>query len=103
MVTYQKRPTQYKEVELLPDVDLNPFVEGAPLTVGTVLIPEEGTGLVEIISESLDAAGIDRKSTRLNSSHVKISYAVFCLKKKKRKEITKGTDRLIHRTNDFYG
>src|SRR5690606_39494505 len=26
---------------------------------------------------------LDRKSTRLNSSHVKISYAVFCLKKKK--------------------
>src|SRR5207302_3847285 len=29
---------------------------------------------------------IDRKSTRLNSSHVKISYAVFCLKKKKKKK-----------------
>src|SRR5699024_11782451 len=28
----------------------------------------------------------DRKSTRLNSSHVSISYAVFCLKKKKKKE-----------------
>src|SRR6266511_4757259 len=28
--------------------------------------------------------GGDRKSTRLNSSHVKISYAVFCLKKKKK-------------------
>src|SRR5690606_40920627 len=28
--------------------------------------------------------GEDRKSTRLNSSHVKISYAVFCLKKKRR-------------------
>src|SRR5690554_6984230 len=28
----------------------------------------------------------DRKSTRLNSSHVRISYAVFCLKKKKRNE-----------------
>src|SRR5215475_15231565 len=28
---------------------------------------------------------VDRKSTRLNSSHVKISYAVFCLKKKKKK------------------
>src|SRR5690606_41365136 len=28
----------------------------------------------------------DRKSTRLNSSHVKISYAVFCLKKKKSKQ-----------------
>src|SRR5690606_39392343 len=33
--------------------------------------------------------GRDRKSTRLNSSHVKISYAVFCLKKKKKtKQIT---------------
>src|SRR2546426_3321515 len=29
---------------------------------------------------------IDRKSTRLNSSHLVISYAVFCLKKKKKKE-----------------
>src|SRR5438874_3352231 len=29
----------------------------------------------------------DRKSTRLNSSHVEISYAVFCLKKKKKKKI----------------
>src|SRR5690554_7135819 len=28
----------------------------------------------------------DRKSTRLNSSHVRISYAVFCLKKKKKKQ-----------------
>src|SRR5690606_39766892 len=31
----------------------------------------------------------DRKSTRLNSSHVKISYAVFCLKKKKKNPVTK--------------
>src|SRR5436305_11114478 len=31
----------------------------------------------------------DRKSTRLNSSHVRISYAVFCLKKKKKKKQTK--------------
>src|SRR5699024_12110788 len=30
---------------------------------------------------------LDRKSTRLNSSHVSISYAVFCLKKKKNKRI----------------
>src|SRR5690554_1558980 len=30
-------------------------------------------------------ANLDRKSTRLNSSHVRISYAVFCLKKKKKK------------------
>src|SRR5437667_3413477 len=31
----------------------------------------------------------DRKSTRLNSSHITISYAVFCLKKKKHKKNTK--------------
>src|SRR5690606_41795188 len=31
---------------------------------------------------------LDRKSTRLNSSHVKISYAVFCLKKKKKNRST---------------
>src|SRR5690625_6688821 len=36
------------------------------------------------ITESKDK---DRKSTRLNSSHVAISYAVFCLKKKKKKKI----------------
>src|SRR6266496_4639746 len=32
------------------------------------------------------ALELDRKSTRLNSSHVEISYAVFCLKKKKKNE-----------------
>src|SRR5690349_22443647 len=37
--------------------------------------------------ESLAAE--DRKSTRLNSSHVEISYAVFCLKKKKKKRKNK--------------
>src|SRR5690606_41015555 len=33
--------------------------------------------------ETVQVKAVDRKSTRLNSSHVKISYAVFCLKKKK--------------------
>src|SRR5437588_7956562 len=32
--------------------------------------------------------GVDRKSTRLNSSHTVISYAVFCLKKKKKSKAT---------------
>src|SRR3712207_9007400 len=32
--------------------------------------------------------GVDRKSTRLNSSHANISYAVFCLKKKKTSRLT---------------
>src|SRR5436309_12718395 len=37
----------------------------------------DGPSVQEVIAQE------DRKSTRLNSSHVKISYAVFCLKKKK--------------------
>src|SRR5690349_22464877 len=40
--------------------------------------------------------GKDRKSTRLNSSHVEISYAVFCLKKKK------NSKHLLHYTQDKY-
>src|SRR5207245_8630187 len=35
----------------------------------------------------------DRKSTRLNSSHGSISYAVFCLKKKKSPEVKRSSDR----------
>src|SRR5699024_12548780 len=35
------------------------------------------------LASALDISVEDRKSTRLNSSHVSISYAVFCLKKKK--------------------
>src|SRR5689334_25375323 len=37
----------------------------------------------------LNLAILDRKSTRLNSSHSSISYAVFCLKKKKKKKTKK--------------
>src|SRR5690606_41956277 len=37
------------------------------------------------------AVAVDRKSTRLNSSHVKISYAVFCLKKKNKKKYEQST------------
>src|SRR5690625_4272549 len=40
-------------------------------------------GLGGHILDALPPARMDRKSTRLNSSHVAISYAVFCLKKKK--------------------
>src|SRR5688572_4466085 len=44
--------------------------------------------------------GIDRKSTRLNSSHSQISYAVFCLKKKKKKtKIKQKTKKHYKNTN----
>src|SRR6266540_4577164 len=39
----------------------------------------------DALSAELRGRGRDRKSTRLNSSHITISYAVFCLKKKKKK------------------
>src|SRR3712207_8642344 len=41
---------------------------------------EDGVLLQPLVAPP--AAGLDRKSTRLNSSHANISYAVFCLKKK---------------------
>src|SRR5690606_40942015 len=43
---------------------------------------------VATLAQGQRDGGEDRKSTRLNSSHVKISYAVFCLKKKKKKNRT---------------
>src|SRR5690242_21271699 len=39
---------------------------------------------------------LDRKSTRLNSSHMSISYAVFCLKKKRKKNNIRHIERLEH-------
>src|SRR2546429_1050516 len=45
-------------------------------------IPEPG-GVAGLEVGLVDLEGLDRKSTRLNSSHGYISYAVFCLKKKK--------------------
>src|SRR3989442_5512884 len=49
------------------------------------LDPVGGELVAEIMRQKLAAPdpAADRKSTRLNSSHVRISYAVFCLKKKK--------------------
>src|SRR2546426_9150798 len=44
----------------------------------------------------LPAAAGDRKSTRLNSSHLVISYAVFCLKKKKKKNKRSENNEQIH-------
>src|SRR5437868_8263300 len=47
------------------------------------VVAELGQQLLLLREQPLGAAVEDRKSTRLNSSHVSISYAVFCLKKKK--------------------
>src|SRR5690349_24010542 len=49
--------------------------------------------------QTRNPGGPDRKSTRLNSSHVEISYAVFCLKKKKKKITSKHRKLPINNTN----
>src|SRR5207249_6284642 len=52
------------------------------------LILEANRELAERSLVGKEATREDRKSTRLNSSHVSISYAVFCLKKKKKNKKT---------------
>src|SRR3712207_8865847 len=77
----------------------NPFVQQMRMTVATRSVsrglarvePEGGTlvayaakaGQVAEDGTGQNSPFVDRKSTRLNSSHANISYAVFCLKKKK--------------------
>src|SRR5687768_17621332 len=70
-------PAIRKVIELLPRV--------SPSRCPIVLYGERGTG------REMLATFRDRKSTRLNSSHGYISYAVFCLKKKK---LTQNTTRV---------
>src|SRR5690349_22787434 len=48
-------------------------------------LPEMGGKPSTAYDRAVNSGMKDRKSTRLNSSHVEISYAVFCLKKKKKK------------------
>src|SRR5690606_40441369 len=67
-----------------------PVWTGTPVRTAT---PSSFTAVANATAERSVSPRIctDRKSTRLNSSHVKISYAVFCLKKKKktrRQELT---------------
>src|SRR2546426_8997393 len=72
-------------VELLEPARLSDF---EPHARALRAIRSPSTGIVDYgevaaaMARELQAAGVDRKSTRLNSSHLVISYAVFCLKKK---------------------
>src|SRR3712207_7545147 len=71
------------------EADLLRVVAGSPLlVVRTTVRDSAGHPLVHSFSR------LDRKSTRLNSSHANISYAVFCLKKKKKNNINNSTNRL---------
>src|SRR5690349_24225651 len=70
------------------------FERNTQLVLKTFAADKNASQLVHV-----GAQFIDRKSTRLNSSHVEISYAVFCLKKKKKK---KNMNNIIKYTNKLY-
>src|SRR3712207_7665018 len=62
---------------------------GRPHPAGRGRLPERRAPPVRAAVRALPGnrrEEVDRKSTRLNSSHANISYAVFCLKKKKKKD-----------------
>src|SRR2546430_382429 len=52
---------------------------------GPIVVSTKSLKPSELAGKRIAVPGLDRKSTRLNSSHSQISYAVFCLKKKKYK------------------
>src|SRR5947209_15322819 len=56
--------------------------------VGVIMEAALQVRALDQTGELVSGRGGDRKSTRLNSSHANISYAVFCLKKKKKKTRT---------------
>src|SRR3989442_4593237 len=72
--------TLFRSIPILVRVDAQPV----PLVRASAAALRET--VTNLILNALDAMP-DRKSTRLNSSHVRISYAVFCLKKKKKNTI----------------
>src|SRR5690348_18077522 len=63
--------------------------DALPISAGVRGAPADRRGAVRPDRPASAAARVDRKSTRLNSSHPSISYAVFCLKKKKKRKHNK--------------
>src|SRR2546429_4736216 len=65
---------------------LHPSLKQESDKAGPLTLVDEEMCVIDILCcTELWPQGLDRKSTRLNSSHGYISYAVFCLKKKKNK------------------
>src|SRR3989442_11684577 len=71
-------------------------LESPPICATLSAVRTVAPATVRTADNVAQMGGEDRKSTRLNSSHVRISYAVFCLKKKKKKQVTKLVRRYIH-------
>src|SRR5947199_1526836 len=71
------------------DAMITAFLQALPSIVGALLLLVIGWIVAGIVGGLVTKLLQDRKSTRLNSSHLGISYAVFCLKKKKKTNICK--------------
>src|SRR5690606_41161963 len=77
------RSTQGTLRHLMPRLETD-IVDDERSEAGIAHVQRGGCGIPLCLKRAVAHAEEDRKSTRLNSSHVKISYAVFCLKKKTR-------------------
>src|SRR5690606_41598503 len=75
-------PTRRSSDLIKPDLAFKSSTISIPAFKSSIEISACGTPS-KTSKNVLASNALDRKSTRLNSSHVKISYAVFCLKKKK--------------------
>src|SRR2546427_7841061 len=102
MIRRPPRSTLFPYTTLFRSIRTVPLEKGKRYTYDRYFRPERNPVIVEVLKrERVSVAGKkwdaivirpripngggDRKSTRLNSSHSQISYAVFCLKKKKKK------------------
>src|SRR2546430_7586070 len=98
--------TLFRSEEQTLDADtraqLRPFVEVLKVLEQQLsAVEDELVKLAEqdsLVRLCATAPGVDRKSTRLNSSHSQISYAVFCLKKKSKRHIFNSLCRASHHT-----
>src|SRR2546426_4031075 len=83
-----------------PRSTLFPYTTLFRSTLAKLSPPRTATGLVRDVVVPSPSSASDRKSTRLNSSHLVISYAVFCLKKKKKTKIPSHVRRNTQQTKE---
>src|SRR5436305_11366513 len=92
MIPPPPRPTLFPYTTLFRSRRAGPGLRPRPHRQGAAGEPDR-VGVDELVRLRRD-----RKSTRLNSSHVRISYAVFCLKKKKKKRSRQRTPTIRRRS-----
>src|SRR5262245_63973396 len=96
MIRRPPRSTLFPYTTLFRSQDRNryPVITGCDASAEVIRHAAEILSILRKGCDTLrvEAGRLDRKSTRLNSSHLGISYAVFCLKKKKKKKSNKNNN-----------